>query len=146
MGLPGRLAVATVITMVEWDSEAQERSTRAAAAVTDQELVADIRRALAEVASRSAVWWDALPRGHSGLRLAAGTDQAAHDALQQAVAAAAALADDDVAGAVRAARPVLRVWWPDPGGEAAVERLRAAAMHRTQIRREAREIVGWREP
>jgi hypothetical protein len=103
------------------------------AAVSDAELAADVRAAAAEVLERVEVWrrtadW---PRSE----VAPYVDVTARARVAQAAlpvdASPSTLAD--------AVRPILNAWWPSGGPAvelaAAVERLRAAAIHRpTQVK------------
>lgn len=124
------------------DPEQADRTVRQLADTTDAELIAGIRAALAEVAELAQVW-----RQSPHWATAAPTERRAYEATQQARAALAELGDAaSVAAAVDAVRPVLGCWWPStpaPAGAAgeAVERLRAAAMHRPSLVRDARQLA-----
>jgi hypothetical protein len=123
-----------------YDPELAERSVRELAGVTDAELAANIRAAYAAVVDRAEAWrqtgW---PREH--------WERVAYAALVDGRDGLAKLpVDAPLPGLVQAVSPVLGQWWPHHSAEArdlaaAVERLRAAALHRPPLVRDSRRLA-----
>jgi non-ribosomal peptide synthetase component F len=127
-----------------YDPEQAIRSVRELAAITDDELAADVQVALAHTLEAWATWRadPAFPR-----------DQLNRDreALVDKVAVAIrALPDDaDLEALVKIARQLLNSAWGLRPGEQpvadAVERLRHAAIHRPGLVKESRAIAKYRD-
>jgi hypothetical protein len=125
-----------------YDRDLAEQAVRDLAAVTDQQLAADIRAAAVAALARV----DELVAG--GTWPAAAHDKATYSTLRQAAERLAALPADAGPVDVRAAvAPILGVFWPNspavmlPAHDA-IEELRQAAMHRWALVRDARWITG----
>ncbi|MFI7080923.1 hypothetical protein ACIBO1_26825 [Micromonospora sp. NPDC049903] len=121
-----------------YDPVLAEQSVRKLAAVTDEQLIDEVRAATAVVVDRvehlRRTGWPRDP-----------VEQAASAAMKDARTALVGLsaADASLAAVVTAVRPVLGQWWPGQPAEAAavaaaVERLRYAALHRPAQVRDAR--------
>ena len=120
-----------------FDRDTAVESTRRLAAMTDQEVADGIRSAAAAVLTLVA----ARPAGLADLDA-----RAAVEVEQTRRALTVLPADATVSELVIAVAPVLNVWWPDSPAavrpvHAAVEALRAAAMHTPRLVDDARRIT-----
>jgi hypothetical protein len=130
--------------VAEFDEEAANRAVNELAATTDLELTEAIWAAAGAVR----LAWDVYRSGAEyppTLSPVRGVADSRGAAVARMAAAMAAVAPDDLAGAVRAASHVLGEYFPNTTpAEASVsdalDRLRYTAMHRPQMVREARRI------
>jgi hypothetical protein len=134
--------------MPEFDEEAAAREVERLAATDDMELA----EAIWAAATALRLAWDTYRSGPAYPAKSSPTGAIADDrgtAVAQTTAAMAAVAPDDLAGAVRAASHVLGAYFPnttpaEAGVADAVEALRYAAKRRPQMVRDARIIKrGW---
>lgn len=127
-----------------YDPDVARRAVRDLAAVTDEQLAAEMRAAAAVVITRV----DELAAG--GTWPGAVYDKATHATLHASAAQVAALASEAAAVDVRAAvAPMLGVFWPTSPAAMrpthdALEDLRQVAMHRWSQVRDARWITNTR--
>lgn len=124
------------------DPELAERTLLVLAATNDRELAAAIHQAMSRLIQAAEA-----RRSHTSWRQAPATEQAAHTTLQRCAASLASLpVDSELRVVISAVSAVLGRWWPETPASAArvsaaVEQLRAAAMHQPALVRDARRVA-----
>jgi hypothetical protein len=124
-----------------YDPERARRCVRELAAVTDAELVDEIRAAADLVFERAEAWRAGQGWPHTEV------DRPAYAVAATARNALATLpADTPLQAVIAAVSPMLGQWWPHRPAEAAalhqaIEALRGAAMHRPGLVRDSRRLT-----